>query len=143
MSFQGGWGAASGALGYSRTALENRVYEKKGQQVSLSDALLLSDMSGTAYLAEFIATLSGGTFVRLPDVGQIGNDELLEKFQQLQVHLGELSGAFIVATADSVIDRKEKTKLDAIAAEIHKTLVELMAITYRIYCPQKGESDVY
>lgn len=138
-AYPGGWDAMAVAMGMSVAGLENRVYERKNQQITVHDAMQMQAFSQSTYFAEAVAFLSGGTFVRLPDIGQIGNDELLTKFQELQVHLGELSGTFIVATADGVVDRKEKTELDAIAADVHKTLSELMAITYRVYCPKKGK----
>ena len=131
----GGMSKAGESLGYTRDALSNRVYGRKGQQLPEDDILELQILSGQALYAEAFAAESGGVFIRLPEVDVFGNDELLTKFQQLQMHLGELSKTFIAATADGMVDRKEKKELDAIADDIHKTLSELMAITYRIYCP--------
>ena len=134
-AYPGGWDAMAAAMGMSVAGLENRIYERKNQQMSVHDAFQLQAFSQSTFFAESVASLSGGTFVRLPDIGHVGNDELLTKFQQLQVHLGKLSGTFIAATADGKVDSKEKSELDSIASEIHKTLAELMAITYCVYCP--------
>ena len=134
-AYPGGWSAMAAALGMSVASLENRIYERKNQQITVHEAMQMQAFSQSTFCAEAVASLSGGTFVCLPDMGNAGNDELLTKFQQLQVHLGELSGTFIAATADGVVDRKEKTRLEAVAADIHRTLSELMAITYQVYCP--------
>lgn len=135
-AYPGGWSAMAAAMGWSLAGLENRVYERKNQQMTVHDAFQLQAFSGSTNFAEAVATRSGGTFVKLPNIDQLENDELLKKFQQLQVHLGQLSKTFITATADGEVDRKEKQQLDAIACDIHKTLAELMALTYMIYCPE-------
>lgn len=133
---EGGMSKAAEHLGYTRDALSNRIYERKGQQLSVDDILELQLLSGKTYFAEAIALESGGVFVKLPDA-EVCNDELLTKFQEVQVHLGELSRAFIDVTSDGVINKAEKKQMDTIAGEIHKTIRQLLAITYQIYCPQE------
>lgn len=138
-AYPGGWDAMSAALGYSRNGLENRVYERKNQQVTVHDALQMQEFSQTTRFAEAVATASGGAFVRLPEIDDLGNDELLTKFQELQVYLGKLSGSFIEATADGCVTKKEKQLLSSSANDIHRTLAELMAITYKIYCREEQD----
>ena len=43
------------------------------------------------------------------------------------------------STEDGKIDKKERVRLEAIEKDIHRTLAELMAITYMIYCPDEVE----
>ena len=133
-SYPGGWPAMAAALGYSYSGLENRVYERKNQQVTVHDAMQMQAFSQTTAFAEAVAKDSGGAFIRLPDVDDLVNEELLNKFLELQTRLGRLSESFIRATADGHVDRKEKQELESIADDIHRTLSELTAITFRIFC---------
>lgn len=134
-SLKGGWEGMAGNLGLSSVAaLENYVYEKKGQCMSVQMALLIQDFSGTTLFAKEIAELSGGTFVKLPSVDHIDNESLLAKFNELYAELGQLSQTYAAATADGEIDKREKAELTAISDEIHRTMQELMGLMFRIYC---------
>lgn len=137
-AFPGGWDAMAGALGMSRDALENRVYERKGQGVTVETALQVQAFSQTTHFAEAVATASGGTFLKLPDDLSEGNELLMSKFQKLYARLGEFSKDFSAATADDLIDSREQAILEHDAAELHKTVAELLALTLRIYTPQGG-----
>jgi hypothetical protein len=133
-SMPGGWGAMCGALGMSRVALENRIYERKGQSVLVETAMLMQSFSGTTHFAHAVAVDSGGAFVKLPADLSLENDALMAKFQSLYVELGKFSQTFAAATADDKIDRRERSLLEADGARIHKVLAELMALTFRVYC---------
>jgi DNA gyrase/topoisomerase IV subunit B len=140
-AFPGGWDAMVGALGMSRDALENRIYERKGQGVLVETALQMQKFSGTTCFAEAIATASGGTFVRLPEV-EVENADLTRKFNELYAELGRFSSDFNQATADDEIDRREEALLRDDADRMHKTLSELVALTMRVYgkaLRQEGE----
>ncbi|HEY9147039.1 MAG TPA: YmfL family putative regulatory protein [Thiobacillus sp.] len=139
-AFPGGWDAIVGALGMSRDALENRIYERKGQGVLVETALQIQKFSDTTHFAAAVATASGGTFVKLPTDLSDANEALLSKFQALYAELGTFSAHFSSATADDHIDAGERKVLEADGARIHKVLSELMAITFRIYCPQAGQA---
>lgn len=136
--FPGGWDAMAGALGMSRDALENRVYERKGQGITVETALQIQAFTQGAQFAEAIATASGGTFVKLPDDLSNDNELLMAKFQSLYAELGQFSRDFSAATADDLIDSREKLILEQDAAQLHKVLSELLALTFRIYSPQGG-----
>ena len=138
-AFPGGWDAIAGALGMSRDALENRVYERKGQGVTVETALQIQAFSQATHFAEAVATASGGTFLKLPDDLNEGNELLMSKFQTLYARLGEFSKDFTAATADDLIDRREQAILEHDAAELHKVVAELLALTLRIYAPQGGK----
>ncbi len=130
--FPGGWDAMAGALGMSRDALENRIYERKGQGVLVETALQMQKFSRTTHFAEAVAALSGGTFVKLPEI-EVENEDLLKKFNQLYAELGKFSSDFNLATADEQIDRREEALLRDDADKLHKVLSELVALTLRVY----------
>ena len=131
-AFPGGWDAIAGALGMSRDAIENRVYERKGQGVLVDTAMQIQTFSGTTHFAEAVAAVSGGTFVKLPNV-EFENGDIMRKFNELHAELGRFSSDFNQATSDDVIDRREEAVLRADADRIHKALSELFALTMRVY----------
>jgi len=138
-AFPGGWDAIAGALGMSRDAIENRIYERKGQGVLVETALQIQKFSGTTHFAEAVAAVSGGTFVKLPEV-EVENVDLLKKFNELYAKLGSFSSEFNQATADDQIDPREEARLRAGADEMQKTISELVALMMRVYAmPVRAE----
>lgn len=132
-AYNGGWAAMAAALGMSQSSLENRIYERKGQSVSVHLAEQLQSTSGTTFFAEAIARKSGGVFIQLPDIPEVGNDELFEKFLQLNERLGDLSREYQSATADSIVDQREWARLNRMADDMHRTIAEIMAITQKVF----------
>lgn len=130
----GGWDAMAAALGLSRMALENRIYERKGQSVLVETALAMQHFSGTSLFADAIAQEAGGVFVALPAAGEVGNEELLTEFNRLYEELGELSKKFMASAADNNIDRGERAQLEQAAQKIHQTLQALLALMFGVYC---------
>lgn len=133
-AFPGGWDAIAAALGMSRNGLENRVYERKGQGITVDTALQLQAFSSTTLFAEAVAASSGGAFVKLPADLSEGNEVLAKKFREVYVRLGGFAARFEEVTVDDVIDDRERADLDAIMDGLHKSLAEMMALTYRVYC---------
>ncbi len=141
-AMSGGWGAMCGALAMTRDAVENRVYERKGQGLLVETALAMQSFSGTTLFAEAIATASGGTFVCLPEIDPDSKNEvLMHKFQELYKELGQFSKDFSEATADDVVDKGERKILEADGARLHKVVSELLALTVRVYCPNGGKDE--
>lgn len=133
--FPGGWDAMCGALGMSRSSLENRVYERKGQSVAVDTALQLQAFSDTTLFAEAVATESGGVFLKLPADLDHRNVDLGKKWRELNVRIGELAVTFDSAIeGDDEIDPKERRKLEAAGADMQRTIAELLALSFRVYC---------
>lgn len=133
-AFPGGWDAMAGALGMSRMALENRIYERKGQAVLVETALQMQQFSGSTHFAEAVATMSGGTFVQMPDHTEHDNEELLAKFNELYAELGDLSAKFKSSIQNGEIDGGERRDLATVGQHIHKSVEELLALAFSIYC---------
>ncbi|MHB0973934.1 MAG: YmfL family putative regulatory protein [Thiobacillus sp.] len=132
--YPGGWDAMSAALGMSRDALENRIYERKGQSVLVETALQMQHFSATTLFAEAVSQGSGGVFMKLPERSDLGRDELLAKFNELYAKLGDLSTKFRDYVQDNEIDRHERQDLSDVGHQIHRTVEELLALTFQIYC---------
>lgn len=133
-AFPGGWDAMAAALGMSKDALENRIYERKGQSVLVETALQMQSFSSTTHFAEAVAQVSGGVFMKLPEHGDHDREELLSKFNELYGELGELSIKFKTSIEDGEIDRRERADLSDVGQHIHRTVEELLTLTFQIYC---------
>lgn len=138
--YPGGWDAMAAALGMSRMCLENRIYERKGQSVLVETALQMQEFSGTTHFAEAVAQISGGLFMNLPDHNGKDRDELLAKFNELYGELGDLSIKFKASVEDGEIDKRERADLSDVGQNIHRTVEELLTLTFQIYCrPNKDK----
>ena len=131
--YPGGWDAMAAALGMSRSALENRIYERKGQSVLVETALQMQQFSNSTHFAEAVAQVSGGVFMKLPS-HNYDRDELLDKFNELYAELGELSMKFKTSIEDGEIDKRERDELTDVGQHVHRTVEELLALTFQIYC---------
>lgn len=138
-SFPGTWDAMAAALGLTRDALSNRVYERRNQSLTVEQSLQMQEFSNTTLFAETVATLSGGVFIKLVEPGAIAQEDLHAKFQELWSKLGELSRAYTAYTDDNFIDAREKADLQRISDEIQRTMQELMALMFQIYCSHEQE----
>lgn len=132
-AFPGGMSAMAAALGYSYEALRNRIYEKKGQSISVDDALLMQEFSGTKHFANRVASLSGGVFLEVIPVALQERTELLSEFNRLTEELGHLSHKYEMSVRDGKIQKSERAMLKGQAYRIHKQLEKILAISFAIY----------
>jgi hypothetical protein len=140
-AFPGGWDAMAGALGMSRDALENRIYERKGQGVLEQTARQIQKFSGTTFYAEAVATDAGGVFLKLPADAGNDNEEMWVKAQKLQIELGRYFEGVRTATADGVIDAREQVQLADDEARVHRVMAELHALVLRLHTPQPRREE--
>jgi hypothetical protein len=131
----GKWVVAAAHLAMTENSLKNRAYETKGQSLSTDDALALQQLSGTTYFAEAIAAASGGTFVKLPDIGEVENDSIQQMFNQNYLEIGRLFDAFTAAIAnDGEIDERERAQLESHGEALHRKTETLLALMFNVYC---------
>lgn len=124
------------ALGMSRSALENRVYERKGQGLLVETARQLQEFSDTDHFTVAMCAARGGVFVKLPADHAGDNEEMWAKAQQLHIELGRFFEDVKKATEDGVIDEREQAALDADELRVHRVMAELHALVRRLYTPQ-------
>lgn len=132
----GKWVVAAAHLGMTENSLRNRAYETKGQSLSTDHALALQQLTGSTDFAEAIAAASGGTFVKLPEAGEIENESIQLLFNENYAELGKLFNAFIGAIDDNKIDAGERQKIEALGAELHRKTETLLAVMFNVYCPR-------
>lgn len=138
----GGWTVAAAHLGMTENALRNRVYETRGQTLSTNDKLTLQELSGTTFFVEALAAASGGTFVRLPEIGPHGNESIQLMFNEVYLGLGEHFKLFMAAIEDGVIDSAERTDIQAHGAELHRKVEQMQALMFSVYCRRTGAVKV-
>lgn len=129
-----GWAGTAATLGMTKSALEARVYEVKGSGMRVDTALLIQAYAGTKHFAQAVAHASGGVYIDLPEAECRHGEDLEAKFRDMICTLGDLSKTYGEAKADGEIDARERADLEAIAQQMHKTLQELMALMFHIYC---------
>ena len=120
----GGHAAAAATLGYTLPAFENRLYQVKGQRLSIEEAMLLQRLCGAPHFADAVACQSGGVFVPLPEEASSGTD-IAENFVSAVAKLGQFADTGRQATADGRISRREKA---ALWQRCHAAVSELMGI---------------
>lgn len=96
-AFPGGWDGMADALRLSRSALHNRVYECKGQAVTVEQALTMQALSGVPAFAEAMAEDAGGVFLPLPDAVVCGDGMLAEASAEWQAEVGRSAQALVDA----------------------------------------------
>lgn len=129
-----GWNGTAATLGMTKSQLEARVYEVKGQGMRVDTALLIQAYAGTSHFAQAVAAASGGVFLELPPAEGVSGEELHAKFHELYSELGVLSATYTAAVKDDEIDARERTDLEDIGQRMHKIVGELMALMFQIYC---------
>lgn len=138
-----GWNGTAATLGMTKSQLEARVYEVKGQGMRVDTALLIQSYAGTTHFAQAVAAASGGVFLELPSAEGVSGEELHAKFHELYSELGVLSATYTEAVKDNEIDARERTNLEDIGQQMHKIVGELMALMFQIYCrPSAGDQGV-
>lgn len=110
--YPGGWDAMSAALGMTRDALENRIYERKGQSVLVETALQMQLFSASTHFAEAVSQVSGGVFMKLPARNEHDRDELLAYSAFL--------GVMDVGQAKTRFFKRNSEKADELTIHPHK-----------------------
>ncbi|MXR37998.1 YmfL family putative regulatory protein [Craterilacuibacter sinensis] len=132
----GGWAGMAATQGMSLTALENRVYARKGQEITVSCAMAMQSASGTTYFAEAVAQESGGLFIRLPTAEAVGAEDIQEQFIQMLEKAGEFAAEWRRATADDEVSKREKRQLGSLATDLCRHVHEILHTTFKIFCKQ-------
>lgn len=132
-AYPGGWDAMAAALGMSRDALENRVYERKGQQISLHVVSQMEAFSGSDAFVEAHAQARGGVFMKLPAVGESGNEEISDLFHQIWQDMGELSNEYMELAQKGEASEKDQQQLNRVIAEMHVLCEKLKKQMMRVY----------
>lgn len=133
----GGWPVMAAALGMSKDGLENRVYERKGQSVSVHEAMQMQAFCEASYFAEAVAAESGGVFIPLPNIHAVDDEEIQRVYMELVDEVGRLAREWREATRDGVVDKRERQRLEAIRNAICTKVTQMNHLTFQVFC-KKG-----
>lgn len=134
-STPGSYEAMAQALSHDGTynALSNRVRQHAGQIVPFGMAIQMEAISGRSDITEAMCKRVGGVFVRLPDIEQLDNEELLVKFNELLAALGDFSRAHNQYTADGILDKRESQSLRAKGYKAQSLIAEIWVISEMLW----------
>lgn len=109
----GGYAVTAAMLGMTQAALENRLYEVKGQKISISEAMLMQRMTERTDFAEAVAAESGGVFVCLPELSanELCGKDITESFLAAYAELGGYTQQWQNITADGSVCSTESAAL--------------------------------
>lgn len=123
----GGHVTTAAMMGLTKTTLENRLYEIKGQQISIEQAMLMQRMTDRTDFAEAVAQESGGVFVLLPelDAAALMGEDIIDCFLTVFADLGDMVDEWKRITADGRVCNEESARL---WQRINLTVGRLMGI---------------
>lgn len=131
----GGYAVMAAALGLSsKAALENRIYEVKGQRVSIEEAMMMQRITGRSDFAEAVAAESGGVFVKLSEEEELcGSEEIAQRFLNIMAANGDLVTAWQEAAADGEVSAAELEGLEKIERRTIAELAAVLVLTRRYF----------
>lgn len=132
-AFGHGTDAMAIAMGLNPTQFHNRRYGLRNQCFEEEHYLAMQSLSGSSLYAEHIARLSGGVFVPLPDVGNVDNDELLNRQLELAEEVGALAKLMKDSIRDGSINAGERSALYDEASKLFRMAHELVGVAVLVY----------
>lgn len=136
---KGGEDAMAAAIGITPASLHNRLYQVKGQTFTLEQELAMQSVSGTTHFAQAVAEISGGVFVKLPEIDHLDNTELLNMFTAAMADVGKLSTELTEASADGEIDDKERARIKATLRHMQTQFEGLVAAYTTLFSRHEGK----
>lgn len=143
-SVSGGHAAVAAVLGYTKPALENRLYEVKGQRIGIDEAMLIQRISGRTDFAEAVASESGGVFVPLPEdvcCAALAEEEISTRFLNIIERGGEMVRKWRESTADGEVTEAELSALLAVFRRCVAEQAAVIELTRRYFCRAGGDCD--
>lgn len=131
-SMPGSYATMAGVLGISEASLMQRLGEYKGMAVTVRQAFEMQYASGREDFAAAVAQISGGVFVKLPDI-ELAEEDIQERFMALTEAVGQLVTEYHDATEDGELSLAEKRRMTAVKQRICTVSAEIIALTEKYY----------
>lgn len=126
MGFSGGVAGLARRIGRSPGVLYNKFSDHcESHTLTLHDALAIQTASDSDAFAEAIAATRGGVFVKLPEMGEAADDDVLADFLALIDREGVLARTITAARSDGIIEPHE---YDAVRADSDRLVVALQRL---------------
>lgn len=137
----GGYAEAAEWLGVTENALFNRLRADGDQIFPLGWAMVLQRAGGSNHIANAIARHSNGVFVPLADVEEIENGDINQRLMESVEWIGKHSQYVRKATADGVIDEKERAQIEENSYQVMAKWQEHLTLLFRVFCaPKKSDA---
>lgn len=141
-STKGGAGAVAYMLGMSLDQLNNRIYEKKNQRVSVDLALEIQHVTESSGFAKYIAKQSGGIFVKLPDCGTIEEEDIQKSAMYAIEKMGTLMEQYRVFTEDGVLDSQEQKQMMHTKSELFASVTTMLLYIVKTFSVDSLDNDM-
>ena len=138
-SVAGGYATMASMLGITKSALENRIYEVKGQRVSIEEAMMMQRLTGSTAFAEAVAHESGGVFVALPEA-EYAEEDIQAAFMSLSEAVGQFVTEWRDAVDDGELTPNEARRLEAVESRICSQAATIVALTKK-YCARAEDEN--
>lgn len=131
----GGLPCAAAFLGEENfKRFKNRIYESAGVKPLTDDEVcVLETESKTSFLPDYICSMYGGVFVRLPEAGQLDNVDLYQRALAASSQRGELDHMVAMALEDGEIDAAEAKKIRALHTKYLSASLEAVAAVIELH----------
>lgn len=137
----GGYSEAAEWLGVTENALFNRLRTDGDQIFPLGWAMVLQRAGGSNHIANAIARHSNGVFVPLADVEEIENGDINQRLMESVEWIGRHSQYVRKATADGVIDARERAQIEENSYQVMAKWQEHLTLLFRVFCsPEKSDA---
>lgn len=128
--YKGGITRLAARLGRSPGVMHNKFSDACDHSyLTLHEALAIQEAADSDAFAEAVAATRNGVFVKLPDFGEAGNDDILQDFLDLIDREGRLAATITKAREDGVIDPLEfdavRSDADRLVVSLHRLLSDL------------------
>ena len=134
-AFPGGRECAAAFIGEENfKRFENRIYESAGiKPLSDGEVCAIETEAKTAHLPDYICSMYGGVFVRLPEAGQLDNVDLYQRALAASSQRGELDHMVAMALKDGEIDAAEAKKIRALHTKYLSASLEAVAAVIELH----------
>jgi len=125
-----------------RMALENRIYERQGQAILVHERCRCRRFPRATHFAQAIAAGIGGVFLKLPETRDTRQRGAAGRIQSAlprsSASCPQNSAEYVV---DNDLDKRERADLEDVAQQIHRTVQELLALMFSVYCRPSVEAE--
>jgi len=140
-SLPGGYAEAAEWLGVTEDSLFNRLRTGGDQIFPMGWAMVLQRASGTKHIADAISRQSNSVNVPLVDIEDVDNGDINQRLMESVEWIGKHSQYIRKATADGVIDEKERAQIEENSYQVMAKWQEHLTLLYRVFCaPEKSDA---
>lgn len=131
----GGLQCAAAVLGEENfKRFKNRIYESAGVKPLTDDEICVVETHAhTTFLPDYICSMYGGVFVRIPGAAQLDNVDLYQRSLNASAQRGALDQMVASALEDGEIDAGEAKKIRALHAKYMSASLEAVAAVIELH----------